>query len=264
MKDRLIGGFFVAIVTLIIFLSGGIVTAAVLAVVSLIGLYEFMRVYSLEKSPFAFLNYIGTLVVYVLLYLEQSQFLFPFIILMLMVALSIYVICFPRYKDHEVAKSFFGFVYITILLSYVLRIRAMDSGLLLCFFILISSWGNDVFAYLVGSAIGKHKFSPKVSPNKSVEGFVGGILGAALLGYLYALLFSKGIPFSGLYCAIIAAIGSIPAVIGDLAASAVKRDNEIKDYSNLIPGHGGMVDRIDSVLFTAPIIYYLVILFNIV
>lgn len=264
MKERLIGGFFVAAITLIIFLSGGIVTAAILTVVSLIGLYEFMRVYSLEKTPLAILNYIGTLVVYGLLYLEQSRFLFPFLILLLMLTLSIYVICFPKYKDHEIAKSFFGFVYITILLSYVFRIRAMDSGLLLCFFILISSWGNDVFAYFVGSAIGKHKFSPKVSPNKSVEGFIGGIAGAALLGYLFALIFGKGIPFSGLHCAVIAAIGSIPAVIGDLAASAIKRDNEIKDYSNLIPGHGGMVDRIDSVLFTAPIIYYLVILFNIV
>lgn len=266
MKKRLIGGFFVAAITLIIFLSGGIVTAAILTVVSLIGLYEFMRVYSLEKTPLAILNYIGTVVVYGLLYLEQSRFLFPFLILLLMLTLSIYVICFPQYKDHEIAKSFFGFVYITIFLSYVFRIRAMNSGLLLCFFILISSWGNDVFAYFVGSAIGKHKFSPKVSPNKSVEGFIGGIAGAALLGYLFALIFGigKGIPFSGLYCAVIAAIGSIPAVIGDLAASAIKRDNEIKDYSNLIPGHGGMVDRIDSVLFTAPIIYYLVILFNIV
>lgn len=264
MKDRLIGGFFVATITLIIFLSGGIVTAALLAVISLIGMYEFMKVYSLEKSPFAMLNYLGTVAVYVMLYLDQSQFLFPFIILLLMVTLSIYVICFPKYKDYDVAKSFFGFMYITILLSYVFRIRALESGILLCFFILISSWGNDVFAYFIGSAIGKHKFSPKVSPNKSVEGFVGGVLGAGLLGYLYAIVFSKGIPFSGLYCAIIAAVGAIPAVIGDLAASAIKRDNKIKDYSNLIPGHGGMVDRIDSVLFTAPITYYLVILFNIV
>lgn len=264
MKERLIGGFFVAVITLIIFLSGGIVTASLLTVVSLIGMYEFMKVYSLEKSPFAVLNYLGTVAIYVMLYAEQSQFLFPFIILLLMVTLSIYVICFPTYKDYDVAKSFFGFMYISILLSYVFRIRALESGILLCFFILISSWGNDVFAYFIGSAIGKHKFSPKVSPNKSVEGFIGGVLGAGLLGYLYALIFSKGIPFSGLYCAIIAAVGSIPAVIGDLAASAIKRDNKIKDYSNLIPGHGGMVDRIDSVLFTAPITYYLVILFNIV
>lgn len=264
MKDRLIGGFFVAVITLIIFLFGGIVTAALLTLVSLIGIYEFMKVYSLEKSPFAVLNYLGTVAIYVILYLDQGQFLFPFIILMLLVTLSIYVICFPKYKDQDVAKSFWGYIYITILMSYVFRIRALEPGMLLCFFILISSWGNDVFAYFVGSAIGKHKFSPKVSPNKSVEGFFGGIFGAGMLGYLFAVVFSKGIPLSGLSCAIIAALGAVPAVIGDLAASAIKRDNQIKDYSNLIPGHGGMIDRIDSVLFTAPIIYYLVILFNVV
>lgn len=264
MKERFIGGFFVVTITLIIFLSGGIVTALVLTAVSLAAMHEFMKVYSLEKTPLAVLNYLGTGGIYVILYLAKSQFLFPFIILLLMVALSIYVICFPKYKDHEVAKSFFGFMYITILLSYVFRIRTLDSGMLLCFFILISSWGNDVFAYFIGSAIGKHKFSPKVSPNKSVEGFIGGVIGAGLLGYLFALAFNKWIPLSGLSCAIIAAVGAIPAVIGDLAASAIKRDNEIKDYSQLIPGHGGMVDRIDSVLFTAPITYYLVILFNVV
>ena len=134
---------------------------------------------------------------------------------------------------------------------------------MLCFFILISSWGNDVFAYLVGSAIGKHQFSPKVSPNKSIEGFVGGILGAALMGCVYAVIFAKDIPFSGVYCAVISALGGIPSVIGDLAASAIKRDNEIKDYSHLIPGHGGILDRFDSVIFTAPVIYYLVALFNV-
>lgn len=264
MKDRLIGGFFVALITLIIFLAGGIVTPLLLTVISIIALYELFRVYSLEKSPLAFLDYIGTVVLYILLYFNQSQFLFPMIISMFMLALTLYVIYFPKYKDHDITKTLFGFIYITVLLSYVLRIRQLESGMQLCFFILISSWGNDVFAYLVGSAIGKHKFSPKVSPNKSVEGFIGGILGAAALGYVYALLFAKWIPLSGVSCAVIAAVASIPAVIGDLAASAIKRDNQIKDYSKLIPGHGGMVDRIDSVLFTAPIIYYLVVLFNVI
>ena len=121
-----------------------------------------------------------------------------------------------------------------------------------------------MFAYLTGSAIGKHKCTPKVSPNKSLEGFIGGIIGAGITGFLFGVLFKQWIPLDGIYCAFIAAIGAIPGDIGDLAASAIKRNNDIKDYSNLIPGHGGMVDRIDSVLFTAPIVYYLVVLFNIV
>ena len=264
MKDRVIGGIFVILMTLIMLLPGGIVSAAALAAISSVGIYELYRVYSLEKSVFAGVAYTGTVFFYGLLYFEQEDFLLPFILLILMILLVIYVIMFPKYKDKDVEKAFFGFIYLTVMLSYVYRIRSLEAGLMLSFFILISTWGNDVFAYLVGSAIGKHPFSPKVSPNKSIEGFVGGIAGAAFVSYIYAVFFKNEIPFRPIYCAIIAAIGAIPAVIGDLAASAIKRDNGIKDYSHLIPGHGGIVDRFDSVIFTAPIIYYLVVLFNII
>ena len=263
MKDRVIGAVFVVLLTLVMLLPGGVVSAIVLNIISLIGLYEFYRLYSLEKSILSYVGYLGTIIFYILLYMGKETFLFPTVIILLMVILACYVFAFPKYKERDVTKIFFGFVYVTVMLSYVFRVRNMESGLMLSFFILISSWGNDVFAYLVGSAIGKHQFSPKVSPNKSIEGFVGGILGAALVGYVYAVIFAKDIPFSGVYCAIISALGGIPSVIGDLAASAIKRDNEIKDYSHLIPGHGGILDRFDSVIFTAPIIYYLVELFNI-
>lgn len=263
MKQRLIGGFFVAVITLIMLLSGGVISALVLTLVSLAGVYEYLKVYALEKSPFAVVDYVGTIAFYLLMYCNRESFLLPVVLLVLMIVLAIYVFRFPVHSDQEVTKAFFGFFYVTVMLSYVYRVRSMEAGLLLSCFILISSWGNDVFAYLVGSAIGKHKFSPKVSPNKSVEGFVGGILGAGLLGYVVAVIFKSTLPFSPVYCGVIAALGAIPAVIGDLAASAIKRNNEIKDYSHLIPGHGGILDRFDSVFFTAPIIYYLVVLFNV-
>lgn len=259
----MIGGFFVAVITLITLLTGGAVSAVILTIVSLFGVWECLKVYSLEKTPLAVVDYIGTLLFYPLIYFGRGNFLFPLVIFLLMILLAVYVFLFPKYKDTDIIRAFFSFVYVTVLLSFVFRIRSMEAGLLLSFFILISSWGNDVFAYLVGSAIGKHKFSPKVSPNKSVEGFIGGIIGAGAIGFIFGSIFSKNIQFSGLYCAIIAALGAIPAVIGDLAASAIKRDNEIKDYSHLIPGHGGILDRFDSVFFTAPITYYLVELFNI-
>lgn len=264
MKERLIGGFLVGVVTLIIFLCGGAVAAVLLTIVSLIAIHEFMKLYSLEQSPLAALNYFATVGVYIILYFGKSQILFPYIIMLLLVALAIYVICFPKYKDYQVEKSFFTFLYVTVLLSYIFRVRELEFGALYFIFILISSWCNDICAYFVGSAIGKHKFSPKVSPNKSVEGFIGGVIGAGALGFLYAVVFQKWIEISltPVSCAVIAAVGAIPAVIGDLAASAIKRDNAIKDYGHLIPGHGGMVDRIDSLLFTAPIIYYLIILFR--
>jgi len=263
MKNRFIGGFFVGLITIFALFAGGYISAIILAMVSLAGVYEVLKVYSLEKSPFAVVNYILTIIWYVCIYFDKISILFPLIVFGLLIVLAIYVCMFPKYKDTDVMRACFSFMYATVLLSFVLRIRSMEAGLVLAFFVLISSWVNDIFAYFVGSAIGKHKFSPKVSPNKSVEGFIGGVVGAGFIGFLYGVVFAKYIPLSSLYCGIIAALGAIPAVIGDLAASAIKRNNNIKDYSNLIPGHGGIIDRIDSILFTAPIIYYLVELFNI-
>ena len=108
--------------------------------------------------------------------------------------------------------------------------------------------------------MGKHKMAPKLSPKKSVEGGIGGILGAALFGAVYGLAinrFASGADANVLHYAIICGIGSMISQVGDLAASAIKRNQGIKDYGKLIPGHGGILDRFDSVIFTAPAIYFL-------
>ena len=110
--------------------------------------------------------------------------------------------------------------------------------------------------------IGKHKMAPKLSPKKSVEGGIGGILGAALIAVLYALAINHwadaGVSVTSF--AVIGAVGGAISQIGDLAASAIKRNHNIKDYGKLIPGHGGILDRFDSIIFTAPIIFYLSVL----
>lgn len=262
MKERIIGAAFVVAITLIMLLPGGIVSACVLGTISIMGVFEYFRVYNMQKSIFAYISYIATAIYYGIIYFNKTEFIFPMVIGLLMLFLAVYVFGFTKYKDADVTRALFGFVYVTVLLSYVYRVRMLESGMLLSFFILIASWGNDVFAYLVGSSIGKHKLAPKVSPKKSVEGFFGGIIGAALVGSLYAYIFRDTIQIPFLYCGIIAALGAIPSVIGDLAASAIKRNNDVKDYSKLIPGHGGILDRFDSVIFTAPIIYYLVVIFS--
>lgn len=264
MKQRLIGAFFVTLVTLTTILSPGIITAICLLGISFVAIYEFLKAKNIQKSPYLVLDYLATVALYILLYFHKAQFVMPLLIVLLLVSLTIYVVLYPKYSDGELASSVFAFVYISIMLSFVYQLHELEAGVLLCFFILISSWGNDVFAYLVGSAIGKHKCTPKVSPNKSIEGFIGGIIGAGVIGFLYGSILNTWIPLNAWYCAIIAAVGALPGDIGDLAASAIKRNNNIKDFGKLIPGHGGMIDRIDSVLFTAPITYYLVMLFNIV
>ena len=155
---------------------------------------------------------------------------------------------------------FFGLFYVALMLSYVYQTRMLPQGAFLVWLIFLCSWGSDTCAYCVGMLMGKHKMAPKLSPKKSVEGGIGGILGAALFGAVYGLAinrFASGADANVLHYAIICGIGSMISQVGDLAASAIKRNHDIKDYGKLIPGHGGILDRFDSVIFTAPIIYYL-------
>ena len=146
------------------------------------------------------------------------------------------------------------------MLSCIYQTRMMTSGIYVVWLIFLCSWGSDTCAYCVGVLIGRHKMAPKLSPKKSVEGAVGGVLGAALLTMLYGWIFQEDMNLTTEYIFLLAgisAVGALISMIGDLAASAVKRDYEIKDYGKLIPGHGGILDRFDSVIFTAPIVYYL-------
>ena len=260
MQKRIISGIVIVIVSCVVLYFGGYVTGAVMLGLSLIGEFELMRVYQLEKSEMGWLVYISTVLYYVLLMFADRSLILPFMIIFLLLVLAMYVITFPKFTDHEMQHTFLAFFYVAVMLSYVYQLRQMKDGLILVLLIAICSWGNDTLAYFTGVTIGKHKMSPKLSPKKSVEGLIGGIVGAGLLGGLFGLLFGrKFVPnHYVLWFVLIGAVGAIPAVIGDLTASAIKRNNKIKDYGKLIPGHGGVLDRFDSVIFVAPIIYYLV------
>ena len=155
--------------------------------------------------------------------------------------------------------AFFGVVYVSVMLSYIYQTRNLTDGAYLVWLIFLCSWGCDTCAYCVGMLIGKHKMSPILSPKKSVEGAVGGVVGAAILGAVYAAVVGKYLQAENqvVMYAVICAVGALISMVGDLAASAIKRNHEIKDYGTLIPGHGGILDRFDSVIFTAPIIFYL-------
>ena len=145
--------------------------------------------------------------------------------------------------------AFFGVFYVAVMLSYIYQTRILPGGVFQVWLVFICAWGCDTCAYCVGMLIGKHKMAPKLSPKKSVEGGIGGIAGAALIAVLYALAINHW-----------GTAGGAISQIGDLAASAIKRNHDIKDYGKLIPGHGGILDRFDSIIFTAPIIFYLSVL----
>lgn len=162
----------------------------------------------------------------------------------------------------DISVTFFGICYIVLFLMFAPIIREnIPNGKILIWFVFFSSWGTDIFAYLIGKKFGKHKFT-EISPNKSIEGCIGGTIGAILMILIYTVVCNQvfEISISYLYAGFIAILLSILSQIGDLAASCIKRFCGIKDYSNLIPGHGGMLDRIDSVIFVLPFAYFLLML----
>lgn len=213
-------------------------------------------------------GYAGITVLYLLLlFLDYDLFpwdriscLFGVVVVLFIAELFIYVFCFPRYRAEQIASCEFAFLYVPVMLSFVELTRMAEGGEYLVWIILISSWGCDTCAYVVGMLIGKKKIFPVLSPKKSLEGCIGGVVGAALLGTLYGLFVTgKTAQELGTF-ALICAMGAVVSMVGDLAASAIKRHRGIKDYGKLIPGHGGVMDRFDSVIVTAPIVYLLTVL----
>ena len=187
------------------------------------------------------------------------------IALLIIILLAVYVLTFPKYNSEQITMVFFGFFYVVIALMYIFKTRQISGGEYAVWLIFIGSWGSDTMAYVVGRKLGKTKIAPKLSPKKSLEGLIGGIVGAALIGIIFALIFRTQLleSFSNpiLIFGLTGAIGSVVSQIGDMAASAIKRNKGIKDYGTLIPGHGGILDRFDSVIFIAPIVYFMLTVF---
>jgi phosphatidate cytidylyltransferase len=258
-KTRVLSGAILTILAAVILYFGGYVTGIAVLLLSLGGIFELLRVYKIEKTGLGIIAYLATVGYYVALALKKTEWIIPIMIIFVLLSLAAYVIAFPKYKDHDMEASVISFFYVAVMLSYVYQIRLLEHGLALVIMIFICSWINDTFAYLTGVKFGKHKMTPKLSPKKSIEGLIGGIVGAAIIGAIYGVFINAKIyPVKGaaVIFAVIGAVGAGFAVIGDLAASAIKRNNEIKDYGKLIPGHGGIMDRFDSIIFTAPVIYY--------
>lgn len=259
-KTRLLSGIVLVILISFLIITGEEVLLAGCFLISCIGMFELYRIFHIEKSLLAFAAYLAAALYYIhlrwALVPEPLELFMGFFI----VLLFIYVFAYPKFKAEQIMAAFFGFFYVAVMLSYLYRIRELEHGLYLAVLVFLCSWGCDSCAYCVGVLIGKHKMSPKLSPKKSVEGAVGGIVGAAGLTALYAFIFRVQMDASIVSIGILAAIAAAAALIsmvGDLAASAIKRNYDIKDYGHLIPGHGGILDRFDSVIITAPIIYFL-------
>jgi phosphatidate cytidylyltransferase len=262
-KTRLLSGILLVIIALATIISGGDVLFATLLMISFIGMTEAYRVLQISGTLLGGVGYVAAAVYYLLLRMNRTDMVVMLAIAFLIVLMMVYVFTYPKYRSEQVMLAFFGLFYVAFMLSYVYQIRMLPQGAFIVWLVFICSWGSDTCAYCVGMLIGKHKMAPKLSPKKSIEGAVGGVVGAALLGAAYAAIMNRtmaGADAGVIQYALIGAVGALISMVGDLAASAIKRNHDIKDYGNLIPGHGGILDRFDSVIFTAPIIYYMAVM----
>lgn len=255
-KTRLISGIVLVIIALATIISGSWILFFTLLAVSLIGmreLYKVMKVSDEHVTVLELVGYLGAVLYYIVMKFDFGSYGTMAIIIGMILILFVYVFGYPKYRAEQVMAAFFGVVYVAVMLSFIYLTRSLPDGKFLVWLIFLCSWGCDTCAYCVGMLIGKHKMAPVLSPKKSIEGAVGGVVGAALLGVIYAAATQGKMAEYALICA----IGALISMVGDLAASAIKRNQNIKDYGKLIPGHGGILDRFDSVIITAPVIYYL-------
>lgn len=263
-EEEMLTRIITAIVSLVVFgfvlAAGETVFNVAIGIIILAMLYELCGALTKSKA----LKVLGFLCSVILMASANSIALSVTALITLTMVFLVFLHSKVEYR--EVFSVSFMSVYVTLFMSFIPRMRS-ELGLAVMAIIFVIAWGSDTFAYFSGTFFGKHKLIPKVSPKKTVEGAVGAVIGTALLCVLYVWIMAKvGYPLGGtapntelyLEFALTGAAGSILSQLGDLAASAIKRDAGIKDYGKIFPGHGGFMDRFDSVLFIAPIVYYMI------
>lgn len=257
---------FPLVVTFIALGNAPVIDFAIM-VVAIICMYEYIGVIKKVCNPIKWIMYLSTSIVFLVSIIPNDimKYIMLFSIPVTLLILFLHIIISDmKITFKDIAYTLLGIAYITGFIMFMSLIIVQEKGKLAIGYILMTAWATDVFAYTAGMLIGKHHFS-KVSPKKSIEGCIAGIIGAFIVGFIYMIIASKvgAISLSGIgyLCAALIPIGlSIISQIGDFAASSIKRFADAKDYGSLLPGHGGMLDRIDSVIFIAPFVYMIMLI----
>ena len=267
-KRTITGVITLPVLAIILIFSNTIIMDIFTAIIACISMYEYFHCFKAtnKANPSQYLGYIYCILIAFTHFVDErllTSNLIAIIPVSLVVLFAELVLSKGKKTVTDIAVTMLGICYIPLMLIYLSLVRDMEldhglNGKILIWFVLIASWGSDIFAYFIGRHFGKHKLTA-VSPNKTVEGAVAGVVGAILLGILFTILCNTiwGVGINYLLIGCIMAILSIVGQIGDLAASSIKRYCDIKDFSELIPGHGGMLDRIDSIIFVLPFAYIL-------
>ena len=270
------------IIILIFVFGNKYIVDVLIAIVAIISLREYFKATSNEIKPISWIGYLLAACISLIHVLNLQTILILLCIAIPSLLLILYlhiIISDMKINLKDIVFSFFGIIYIISCIIFIPLIYGLDgpktvgivsdgnlesitttsiSGKYLIWILVMTTWGSDIFAYLIGRYFGKHKFS-KVSPNKTIEGCTAGVIGAVILTLIYTLCINKfaGLNLSYLSMGLIGLFLSLIGQIGDFAASTIKRYFDIKDFGNAFPGHGGFIDRIDSVIFTAPFAFCL-------
>lgn len=235
-------------------------------VISLIGIHEYFNaIKTKEFKPLTIICYAATVIYYALvIFNKNGNHIGSFLVI-----LTLFLLCIPVINTKvtfiDSSLSLLGVLYVSVFFSFIPLINFKVGGNVLVWLVFITSWGCDTVAYYSGKFFGKRKLCPKVSPKKTIEGSIGGALGAAVITLLYGLIMESQFSIMNpVHYALIGLICGVLSQFGDLVASSIKRYVGVKDYSHLIPGHGGILDRFDSIIFSSVVIYYyLTIIVNI-
>ena len=248
---RSISGLIGVILLILIASKGGLVLNIGVLFISIVGIYEFYNAMNKKEfKPIRALGYIFALGLF-LINIKPSLMSLDFLIFISTIIMLFLLIVRKDLNIIDIGMTLLGMLYVPFLMFHI---TYLDKSIYI-WLIFITAWGTDTFAYIVGNLFGKKKLCTKLSPNKTIEGSIGGILGSILLTTIFSKYFYLTPLWKNILLSIIA---SIMAQIGDLTASKIKRVTGIKDYGYIMPGHGGILDRFDSILFTAPVVYYCV------
>ena len=261
MKTRILSAIVALPLVILPLYFGGWLTTGLIFLAISIGLWEFNRAFKMNNRFIYGIQLIMTLLLFIIQHEERLEYILISLVLMIVLSFTYYILRYPKLDLQSIFIGLIGYFYISVMMSHIVLVRNMPQyGHILIWLILLISFGSDTFAYFSGVFLGKHKLAPKLSPNKTVEGAIGGVLGSGILTTLYTLFLSYTDTNIQLHhfigFALMGILGSIFGQFGDMTASAMKRVTKIKDFGTLIPGHGGIVDRMDSIIFVAPFVYY--------
>ena len=271
-KIRFISAIIGFLLLLLVIWMGQIALGLIIALLSIIGLSEFYN--AVSKVGFKPLRPVGYLACLPLIYmgftglLDTGGVINPFklfnllslgIFAAILVMFTLAVLSNNWFNIVDLSLTIMGIAYVPLLFSFIILTRNFENGSYYIWLIFIGAWATDTFAYLFGRAIGKKKFLA-ISPNKTIEGAIGGIAGCVVLLLLYGTYLNyMSINIRIYHFLILGLLCGAISQLGDLAASLVKRYTGIKDYGHVMPGHGGVLDRFDSILFTAPVVYFYIV-----